>query len=241
MSSTRATKNLIKETLQDEEVLRVMKDAVIQAMESKFQVLFDRLDQQAGQIFDLQQKAEARESELATLKSNSERDHHLIRKLQSSLNNQEQYSRRNCLRIFGVAETDDENTDAIVCRIANHNLGVELRCDDIDRSHRVGRRTPPHQGPSKPRAIIVKMTSYRHRQRLITNRKKLKGTGLSICEDLTDSNRSLLHQAFLASKTKNSKIVSSWTQDGRVIVSVRTTDGKSMRRQIHDKSDLNKL
>ena len=157
------------------------------------------------------------------------------------MNNQEQYSRRNCLRIFGVPEADNENTDAIVCRIANSNLGVDLRPDNIDRSHRVRRRTPPPPGSSKPRAIIVKMTSYRHRQRLITNRKKLKGSGLSICEDLTDSNRSLLHHAFVASKKPNSKVVSSWSQDGRVIITVRTTDGKTMRRQIHDKTDLTKL
>ena len=241
MAGTRTTKNLIKETLQDDEVLKVMKEAVMQAIEAKFQELFTRIDEQAGQILDLQHKVESSQRDLGTLRSNAEKDRHLIAKLQADLNNQEQYSRRNCLRIFGVPETDKESTDDIVCQIANRNLGVDLRRDDIDRSHRVQRRSPASSESSKPRAIIVKMTSYRHRQRLLMNRKELKGTGLSICEDLTESNRSLLHDAFLASKKPNSKVVSSWSQDGRILVAVRTTDGKTMRRQIHHKADLTKL
>ena len=155
MAGTRATKSLIKETLQDEEVLKVIRDAVIQAVESKFQELLDSLEQQAGQILELEQKVKAKDNELVTLKANAEEDHNRITKLQSDMNAQEQYSRRNCLRIFGVPEADDENTDAIVCRIANNNLGVDLRPNDIDRSHRIRRRSPPTSGPSKPRAIIV--------------------------------------------------------------------------------------
>ena len=241
MAGTRATKSLIKEILQDEEVLKVIRDTVTQAMESKFQELLVSLEKQAGQILELEQKVKAKDSDLVALKANAEADHNRITKLQSDLNTQEQYSRRNCLRIFGVPEADDENTDAIVCRIANNNLGVDLRPNDIDRSHRIRRRSPLISGPSKPRAIIVKLTSYKHRRRLIINRKKLKGSGLSICEDLTDSNRSLLHDAFLDSKKQNSKIVSAWSQDGRIIVAVTTTNGKTMRRQIHDKTDLDKL
>ena len=34
-----------------------------------------------------------------------------IRNLKTKLNDQEQYSRRNCVRFFGVPETDKENTD----------------------------------------------------------------------------------------------------------------------------------
>ena len=241
MAGTRTTKNLIKEILQDDEVLKVMKEAVMQAIDSRFQELFTRLDEQAGEILELQHKLEASERELAIVKSNAEKDRNLITKLQSDMNAQEQYSRRNCVRIFGVQESDNENTDDIVCRIANRHLGLDLRPADIDRSHRIHRRASAPAGSSKPKAIIVKLTSYKHRQRLLMYRKKLKDTGMSICEDLTDINRSLLHDAFLATKKQNSKIMSAWSQDGRIIVAIRTTDGKTMRRQIHNKTDLNKL
>ena len=112
MAGTRTTKNLIKEILQDDEVLKIMKEAVMQAIDSRFQELFTRLDEQAGEILELQHKLEASERELAIVKSNAEKDRNLITKLQSDMNAQEQYSRRNCVRIFGVQESDNENTFA---------------------------------------------------------------------------------------------------------------------------------
>ena len=42
------------------------------------------------------------------------------------------------MRMFGVSETKGENTDEIMINIAKEELGVHLRAEDIDRSHRVG-------------------------------------------------------------------------------------------------------
>ena len=50
----------------------------------------------------------------------------------------EQYQRRISIRISGIPETKDENTDAIVSKLAS-DLGVHLHPSDIDRSHRSGR------------------------------------------------------------------------------------------------------
>lgn len=74
---------------------------------------------------------------------------------------QEQYSRRNCLRISGIAETVNEKTDGIVLAIAE-DLNVPLSSADtcIDRSHRVGKQS---RGGRK---IIVKFSTYRARQQL---------------------------------------------------------------------------
>lgn len=55
--------------------------------------------------------------------------------LESKADQAEQYSRRNCLRIAGVEETDEENTDNIVLSIA-HDIGI--RGEYINRSHRLG-------------------------------------------------------------------------------------------------------
>ena len=94
-------------------------------------------------------------------------------KLQHQLNAQEQYSRRNYVRLFGVPEHEKENTNELVCDIARNHLGVNIKEDDIDRSHRVRRRVEPTGGSArKPRAIIVKVTSYRLRKLLLQNKKK---------------------------------------------------------------------
>ncbi|KAH3882733.1 hypothetical protein DPMN_006678 [Dreissena polymorpha] len=56
----------------------------------------------------------------------------------------EQYSRHNCLRITGILEARDEDTDNIIVTMAK-DLGAKLSVDEIDRSHRVG---PPEHSES---------------------------------------------------------------------------------------------
>ena len=50
---------------------------------------------------------------------------------------QEQYSRRNCLLLHGVPETQVD-TDNAVLSVTNEKLGLNLTRDCIDRSHRLG-------------------------------------------------------------------------------------------------------
>ena len=54
--------------------------------------------------------------------------------------------------------------------IAKDKLDIELQDTDIDRTHRIGR------APGKPRANLVKFTSYRTRNILIKERRKFKGS-----------------------------------------------------------------
>lgn len=130
----------------------------------------------------------------------------------------EQYSRRNCLRISGIAETAGENTDTLVLDVAE-KLGVPLTLDEISRSHRVGR--PPAEGVTdpKPRSIIFRLVTYRIRQRVYKARTKAKEKGLAgvyINEDLTKFRNHLLYQARLLLKAE--KINGAWSSDGRILI-----------------------
>ena len=63
---------------------------------------------------------------------------------ENSQEEQEQYSRRNCLRIYGMPETKDENSDDVVLQLVNSklNLGFQVRESDLDRTHRIQPRKP---------------------------------------------------------------------------------------------------
>ena len=65
----------------------------------------------------------------------------------------EQYSRRNCLVLYGANESNDENTNEILIKTFFEELGIEIKEDDLDRSHRLGK---PKRKDNKPRPIIVK-------------------------------------------------------------------------------------
>lgn len=122
----------------------------------------------------------------------------------------EQYTRRNSVRVFGIPEKKNENTDELVLEVFNNNLGLQITAENVDRSHRVGAYNPVSK---KPRGIIVKFTSYRYRNLVFQNKKKLKGTKLTIKEDLTRNRLEVLNCAADQFGYKN-----VWTRDGAVCI-----------------------
>lgn len=114
---------------------------------------------------------------------------HEIAALERRVDDLEQYSRRQCLRIFGVEEKDGEDTDKIVMEVAE-KVGVTVQLTDIDRSHRVGVKRG-----DRPRPLIAKFVSYRNRNEIFRNKKKLKNSGITIREDLTKVRYNLLQEA----------------------------------------------
>ena len=93
----------------------------------------------------------------------------------NKIDRQEQYSRRNCILIHGIAENKEENTNIDI-------LDVKIDEIDIDRSHRIGRYD---KAKKKARPVIVKFARYNVRGRVFQEKQELKGTGKSITKGLT--------------------------------------------------------
>ena len=75
-----------------------------------------------------------------------------VKALESEMDRANQFSRRNSVRVSGIPEGRDENTDTRILNIAN-SIGADVIIEEIDRSHRVGQ---PRIGRSvKPRDILV--------------------------------------------------------------------------------------
>ena len=88
--------------------------------------------------------------------------------LKSDVENQEQYSRRNCPLVHCIPEEQGEGTDSIVLNAINEHLEEELTEDNNVRTHRVGK---PKQNKKAPRPIIIKFVRYNCRRRIFLNRK----------------------------------------------------------------------
>ena len=178
-------------------------------------------------------KVEDRQHELTTLQRAVDSQLDRTKAIEETANQLEQYSRRSCVRIFGIKETDGESTDTIVCDLANKKMDVPLSTSDIDRSHRVGKRVP---NSVHPRPIIVKFVSYRTRTTFIKARRKLKGSKITVQEDLTAKNQEIYRKTY-----KSAKVESAWTVDGRVFALVNTTGGKKMKKLITSIHDVERL
>ena len=139
----------------------------------------------------------------------------------------EQYSRRMCLRIAGIKEREDENVTQRVLDFAD-NLNVNINGDDIDRAHRVGRRTGSggatngdenEQGVTsgQTREIIIKFTNSSARLRLLQGRTKLRDNHINdifINEDLTPARKELAYECRKLKRTRQSNVDKTWVYAG---------------------------
>ena len=155
-----------------------------------------------------------------------------VSKVAIAADSNEQYSRRNNLRISGIPITENENTDDIVLQLANA-VGVNLNYWDIDRSHRVG------QMKSGTRTLIVKFTSYRARQHLYAARKKLRDTeaykNTYINEDITARRSKILFAA--RSLVRAKKLKAAYSSDGKLFL----RDNNDEKYHVAAESDLDQF
>ncbi|KAK7881388.1 hypothetical protein WMY93_029797 [Mugilogobius chulae] len=153
--------------------------------------------------------------------------------MEDTLDGQEQYSRRNCLVLFGVPENDQENVIDVVMRTFKNNLKVVVQPGDIDRTHRLG---PKAIKRGKPRGIIIKFAHYHLRDKVYRAKKLLKGATpkMHILESLTSKRAKLLDDL---RKNYKDKIAASWTQDGRIYL----LTNNNQRHVLNKLSDAKKL
>ena len=123
-------------------------------------------------------------------------------KLQTELENSEQYSRRMCLRINGVPVESTETSEDCMkkCKEIFEEIDVNVPDEAIDRAHSIGKSYVFEDIEYK--AIIVKFTSWRYRTTVYRNRKKTK---YKIFMDLTRKRFQMLNEA--RELTKNSEKV----------------------------------
>ena len=67
-------------------------------------------------------------------------------------NENEQYSRLEAIRIYGIPENRNENCRDIVCDIIQKKLGLDIQPKDINKIHHLERR---NRDANKPRSIIL--------------------------------------------------------------------------------------
>lgn len=210
---------MLKDTFKDE-----IGNLVQSIVNGVLKGLNDRIDAMETNVKELQKKN-------ITLENHNKALSARVATLEKGVDQAEQYSRRNNLRITGYNEAENENTDGIVMQMAS-DIGVDLHLSEIDRSHRVGK---PDAERTRPREIIVKFTSYRARQKLFKMRTELKNKGYNgvfLNEDLTRFRSKLLFEARKVVKADRAK--GAWSSDGNILI-------KDYDDVVHRLTDANDL
>nr|CAH7738398.1 unnamed protein product [Callosobruchus chinensis] len=84
---------------------------------------------------------------------------------------------------------------------------------------------------TKPRGILMRLTSIHKKQEIFNKKKNLKDSGMVLKEDLTDHRLKLMEAAVEKTALRN-----VWSYNGRIFV---MTNGKKIN--IKNKKDLDKL
>lgn len=168
----------------------------IQAFEPRLSALEARVESLAAEVVAVREDARARQV-----------------LLENKIDDQEQYQRRNNVRIFGVEEVRGEDVTAIVTEICHDKLNVNIDPALIDRCHRSGRVVDPRPGEPRPRPrpILVKFISYQTKRAVLSVRRQLKGSSITIREDLTRKRNSFYREVAARVGQAN-----AWTVDGTV-------------------------
>ena len=162
-----------------------------EAKESQIKVT-ESLEFMSAKFDDLEKEIKKKDGKINQLEKTIENLVEKQKTLSSEIDGLEQYSRRNCLVLNGVNESNNESTNEILIKTFSEELGVEIKEDDLDRSHRLGK---PKRKDNKPRPTIVKFARYAVRGEIFTNRRKLKVKLLLITESLASSRMQLLSEA----------------------------------------------
>ena len=130
---------------------------------------------------------------------------------ESKFDDIEQYSWRSCLILTGIKERKGENTDNLVLNALSTHLGIKLDLCEIDRSHHLGHKRIDQDGHQIDRPIIIKFIGYRSRQKVFKQKRKLKGTGISLSENLTKRRTMLMNDVKKIAGLKN-----VWSRDSNI-------------------------
>ena len=190
-----------------------------------------------GSMFQMQHDMEKMQRDNTKLMDENRRLHEKVKQVDyrvnvqsDELNNLEQYTRRNSIRIYGLDDPDRKEpyhvTEKKVTKVLNSALGMHITSQDIDIAHRLGRFNE-----SGNRPVICKFVSRTRKIQAITLRRKLKGTAIVIREDLTSKNVKLLQSVSALDQVK-----SAWSVEGRILTELHNGNIVSVTHQ----TDLSK-
>lgn len=194
-------KSLI-EALKSDNVIKEISNAIINSVTRCFAERFN----------DYEAKIAALETEIQSLKSNSQKNaddscDKSRKKMEQKVDNIEQKLKNNNIRLIGIKETDGEDVLTQVKNIFEKRLNIPVS-NEIAYAHRVGRKNK-----EKPRHIVVSFKDNNFKNTVYGKKKLLKGTFIVIKEDLSNGRWKLVQELAEIHGVKN-----VWTFNGAVFV-----------------------
>lgn len=200
------------EGMKRSELSELIRRAVEEVLEQKLSKISDRIERiessLVSRIYDLEKERDDVVTKLQSAEQGIEVLRQEVRSVRIHANDNEQYSRRECVNLYGLKPIDlssHRSQKEAVASILTQKLGKQIPEGCIDIAHPLA---SPKDGKV---ALIVKFNKREKRDEIMMSRKKLKGTGITLQDSLTKNNASLLRQL-----NKNKDLKNAWSWKGQI-------------------------
>ena len=146
---------------------------------------------QDGLMKKIHDKSKEQNTRIEELESKLAINQNVIDNLEIKCHDNEQYSRRSCLRVHGLEFNSDNDEDMKKLEKCK-DMDVEFNENEIDRAHYIGKPYVDKVKNEKVRSLISKFKSwrsrstfYKSRQRNHLERQKKPGSSFNVLLDLT--------------------------------------------------------
>lgn len=233
-------------------ILESQERAYKTAMEIVVKNLTDRIDRLEATVSDLTASLEFSQNEIDSLKSTiktheaeqvaskktiDKLSQHIditqrrIEDMEDRINYQEDYSRRNNIRISGVEELNSEQTWEQTAAVVTSLLEDKLQLPDLEleRAHRVGQHRD-----GKHRPIVARFSRFCDREAVMRNARKLRGTNVYINDDLCAASQAIKNAQLPLLKQARALGKTAYFRHTKLIVKERRGDtGMTAQNQAH--------
>lgn len=192
---------------QEDKIEQIVTNIIISKFDDNWMsTLIDKITEKVEQscknkLKEQEEKINQMEKEVNNLKIELEQ-------VKMDKDNVEQYTRKNNVRIFGIKEVNQENTENLVIKLCQEKLNINLTANDIEICHRVGTNNNKNNRP-----IFVKLISNKVKNDIYYAKSKLKGLKITIREDITKHRMEIIKTAVEEFGPKN-----VWTQNGSMYI-----------------------
>ena len=223
---TKDMKEMIKSVV--EEMMLKMKDEFnnkIYEMEKKQQEnltnLKDEMDKLMLDNETLRENLAKKQKSLASVEERLSKAESNAVDARKKANYNEQYSRKNNVKIHGIKELQNENTLATTQKMLREVAKVEVNESEVIAVHRI---------PGKedhPRPIILKVKNTDIKARIMRKRTVVKKAGKRLSDDVTKLNSDLIQEL-----NEHPGIEQAWYFNGNIYGKI--VGGRRMKFDIHD-------
>lgn len=187
------------------EIAEILIGSIIDKLRDKFVYYDDKINRLETEILELKNIIEQKDTKNVDISAQKQ--------LQEKVDNIQQQTKINNLRLVGFKEQSDEHLMDNVVKLLNEKMNCNINSHDIVSVYRTGTIRN-----DKPRHVVIKFCDNACKMKIYNNKKSLKGTGLVLKEDLIHSRVLMVQKASDKYGFKN-----VWTING--IIFAKTNNG----------------